>query len=256
MWQSQSQQWSGLQARYREMSDGELLQLAANPEDLTDTAQEVLRAEMASRHLQPAKAEPRTRWASDAFATEPRPISPGISSSILGSAPDIGAQAGESSNLQRGEVLLRQFQDAFELGRACEHLEAAGLRFRIEDASRPSQGIEGYSPAVLNLIVPAADRERAMAVLRKEMGLFPLQEVAEPDAAVDDGTLSEMGTFASLQDAQPVGSALEEARIWHRLTANPEGSAQTEDAFILQVREVDLMRAGDVVAKALGWTEG
>ena len=44
-----------LQRQYGEMSDEELLRLAARPDDLTDFAREVLRGEMQSRHLKAGK---------------------------------------------------------------------------------------------------------------------------------------------------------------------------------------------------------
>ena len=34
--------------------------------------------------------------------------------------------------------------------------------------------------------------------------------------------------------------------------ARADGSAENEDAWLVEVREVDLMKAGDVVEKALG----
>ena len=43
--------WQDLTENYRQMSDGELLELAAKPEDLTDVAQQVLRDEMKLRRL-------------------------------------------------------------------------------------------------------------------------------------------------------------------------------------------------------------
>ena len=52
-----SQMLQRLQENYREMSDGELLGLAAQPEDLTETAREVLRGEMAARGLKAEDAE-------------------------------------------------------------------------------------------------------------------------------------------------------------------------------------------------------
>jgi hypothetical protein len=41
------------------------------------------------------------------------------------------------------------------------------------------------------------------------------------------------------------------ARIWHRISANPEGKVENEDCYTLVVREIDLVRAGDVVEKAM-----
>jgi len=47
--------WQDLTDNYRQMSDGELLELAGKPEDLTDVAQQVLRDEMKKRRLSASK---------------------------------------------------------------------------------------------------------------------------------------------------------------------------------------------------------
>jgi hypothetical protein len=255
----ESQIWARLQERYREMSDGELLEMAASPEDLTDVALQVLRGEMTSRKLklEAQQARPERRWASDAFA-ESSGAATAVPTAILGSAPTLDAMPADDSSAGRDESLLGRFYDAIEVGRMCDCLEAAGVPFRIEDVAKRNANSGGYDspPVALNMIVAKSDRERAMAVLRKEMGLFPLQEVDEADAVVDDGTVSQVGYFGSRADADAVASALEGARIWRRVVANEEGTAETEDAWAVEVKEVDLMRAGDVVEKALGLTEG
>jgi hypothetical protein len=69
---------------------------------------------------------------------------------------------------------------------------------------------------------------------------------------VDDGTESVLGSFGRRPDAEEVGRILEEAGVWHRIVADPEGSVENEDAFTLEVKEVDLVRAGEVVEKAMG----
>ena len=66
------------------------------------------------------------------------------------------------------------------------------------------------------------------------------------------GQLATLGDFGRREDADEVAKVLEEAGIWHRVTANPEGSAEDENAWTLEVREVDLMKAGEVVEKAMG----
>lgn len=50
--------WQDLTDNYRQMSDGELLELAAKPEELTDVAQQVLRDEMKLRRLALKKEAP------------------------------------------------------------------------------------------------------------------------------------------------------------------------------------------------------
>lgn len=248
-----------LQEYYREMSDGELLGVAVKPGDLTDMAREVMRGEMAHRGLKHEAVQPDARptWVGEAL-DQSGWAPPAISGSILGSSPEMEFQPPMSSQVKPGEVSLRVFYDAFEAERACGFLEAAEVPFRVEDVAKPRSGIRVYDspPVALSLIVDKSDRERAMGVLRNEMGLFPLQEVEEADPAVDDGTVATLGDFGRREDADEVVKVLDEARIWHRLTANPEGSAEDENAWILEVREIDLVKAGEVVEKAMGLPEG
>ena len=251
-----------LQESYGGMSDGELLELAAKPDDLTEVAREVLRGEMAARKLKVEAPPPESghRWASDA-STQDRWSGPARPAVVLGSAPVLDTPRGEEEDwLKPGEAWLGVFHDAFEVDRACQLLEEDDVPFRLHDAldgSRPRRGTRADGPGVaLNLIVSGADRERAKATLRKNMGLFPLQEVAEADPIVDDGTVSIVGTFGRRDDADMVAKALDEACIWHRVVANPEGSVANEDAWTLEVREVDLVRAGDEAVKAIRLPEG
>ena len=250
-----SQARERLRAVYARMSDGELLNLAASPGDLTDMARDALRQECKTRDLQLvwSGGEPGTERrgnAHDLMGGVGTPSAAPLSASIVGSSPDLGLQA--EGDLQRDEVLLRTFHDSFEMAKACESLESAEIGFRVQDVSNATDRANGYAPVALNLIVATRDREHAMAVLRAELGLFPLQEVAEPDTVVDDGTVSQVGYFGRREDANEIAGVLQEAGIWNRMVANPEGSVDTEDAWVVEVREVDLMRAGDVVEKALG----
>ncbi len=50
--------WQDLTGNYRQMSDRELLELAANPEELTEVAQQVLRDEMRLRRLEKGRPAP------------------------------------------------------------------------------------------------------------------------------------------------------------------------------------------------------
>jgi hypothetical protein len=245
-----------LQSHYGEMADGELL--AVNPEDLTDLAVEVLRGERSRRGLK-AEAPPEgsmgSRWGFQEREREAAGAVTGrdLPSVILGSQPTLDMAQPENSGVGAGETLLGSFHDAIEVGQACGFLEANEVPFRIEDVAKPRSGIGVYDspPVALNLIVGKADRERAMSILRQKMGLFPLQEVEEADAAVDDGTVATLGDFGRREDADGVGRILDDARIWHRITANPEGTVENEDCYTLVVREIDLVRAGDVVEKAI-----
>ena len=231
-----SQMMQRLQDNYREMSDGELLQLAALPEDLTETAREVLHAEMAARGL---KAEDA---AGDPF----------VSHDVL-PKPEFG------SKLPDGSVVLYTFNDAIEAGEACDRLEESAIEVDVKDVSDKSNvggSFYGGPPVAMQVIVALGDRERAVKILREKMGLFPLQEVEESDPAVDDGTVSTLGLFGRREDADQVAQTLDDARVWHKVSANPEGSEEEENAWTLEVREVDLVKAGELVEKAMGLPEG
>ena len=121
-----------LRKLYAEMSDGELLDMAARPEELTDTARLVLKSEMASRRLEAAVEvqEPGTRWASDlggpgsaATSSGPEP-SPGLAT-FLGSVPVVGGP--DEMDSRPGESYLMVFHDAIQAGQACQALEAAEI---------------------------------------------------------------------------------------------------------------------------------
>jgi hypothetical protein len=225
-----SEMLARLQANYREMSDGELLGLAAEPDDLTEVAREALRGEMAGRKLKVEGAP---------FAAMERDPLP---------KPEVGAE------LAKGMVVLTTFYDAIAAGEACDWLEAAGMDVDVRDVSEKGGlgTMYGGPPVALQVVVAGRDRERAMGILREKMGLFPLQEVEMADAVVDDGSLATVGTFGRREDADEVARVLDDARLWHRVSANADGSAETEDAWTVEVREVDLVKAGDVVEKAFG----
>ena len=238
-----SQMLQRLQDSYREMSDGELLGLAAQPEDLTDTAREVLRGEMAARGLkaEDAEGDPFAALKQAGLMRDPLP------------KPEFGTK------LPDGSVVLYTFNDAIEAGEACDRLEENQIEVDVKDVSDKSSGggsFYGGPPVAMQVIVAVGDRERAVKILREKMGLFPLQEVEESDPAVDDGTVSTLGVFGRREDADRVAQVLDDARVWHKVSANPEGSAEEENAWTLEVREVDLVKAGEVVEKAMGLPEG
>jgi hypothetical protein len=233
-----SQALQRLQEYYGEMSDGELLGIAARPEDLTEMAREVMRGEMAARNLKLEDAP------GDPFTAKAHDMPP---------KPEFGWK------LPNGMVVLTTFHDAIAAGEACDCLEEDGMDVDVRDVSEKSTGggsFYGGPPVALQVIVAVRDRARAVKILREKMGMFPLQEVEEADAVVDDGTVATLGDFGRREDADEVAKVLDEVGIWHRVTANPEGNAAEENAWTLEVREVDLVKAGEVVEKAMGLPEG
>jgi hypothetical protein len=225
-------EWQRLYERYHEMSDGELLELAAGIDDLTEVAGDVLRQEMKSRGLSLPTAE---------LAAVKAPAGSGDHGEIEG--PFHGD----------GLAPLITFYDAIEAGKACRFLEAEAVEFAVQDLSEPQSGLrslEGGPSVSLQLIVEEIDRSRAMLILRRQMGLFPLQEVDVADESVDDGTIAILGGFGRREDADDVAQVLEDAGVWHRIVVNAEGTVEDENCFTLEVREIDMVRAGEVVERA------
>jgi hypothetical protein len=249
-------QWQRLVDLYRAMPDEELLGLAERPGDLTEMAQGVLRSEMASRRLQVEAAE--------GFGVEAGRLAG--AGAYLGTEFYTGAQREPemrpepvAKGLAKGTVVLTTFHDAIAAGEACNYLEAEGMEIEVRDvadAHSASGAFYGGPPVALQIIVQQRDLKRGMEILREKMGLFPGQEVEEADEAIDDGTTAVLGAFGHRDDAEEVARVLEEAGIWNRIAANAEGSVEDEDAYTLEVKEVDLVRAGEVVERGLGLPEG
>jgi hypothetical protein len=249
---------------YRAMGDGEILALATRPDDLTEAAQDALRTEMASRGLQ-ADVEPRMESRSvgrdDPFA--------GVKSfagadsyagvqipTLTQRAPELKPETG--STLEKGSASLMIFHDAIAAGEACRFLEAEGVEIEVRDVAKAHAGGGSFygGPAVaLQIIVAQRELSHAMEVLRKKMGLFPEQEVEVADELVDDGSTVVLGSFGHREDADEVAQILEQATLWHRVVANPDGSLEDEDCYTLEVKEIDLERAGEIVESAMNLPE-
>jgi hypothetical protein len=171
-------EWQRLYERYHAMSDGELLGLAGDIDDLTEIAADVLRQEMQGRRMEVENPAP--------VASFSPPDGPGWWNPV-------------ASKTQTGKSPLITFHDAMEASRAGDFRDAHEIGFEMKDYSSLNPMGRQVS---LQLIVNGSDRERAMEVLREAVGLFPLQEVEVPDAPVDDGAVSTLGDFAQREDAE------------------------------------------------------
>ncbi len=252
-YQLDSEMQSRLARHYQQVSDAELLDSVARLDDLTPMAQEVVHAELNARGLQRAWSDgssasasardiaPQEEWLPDPYGTS-RPTLP---------RPEFG------SPIEKGRIALITLYDAMDAGQACDALDQDGIDVEVRDLSQAEGGgfFYGGRPVALQLIVGEQDRDRAVTLLRQKMGLFPLEQIAEPDTIEDDGTIATVGQFARRSDAEDVARVLTDAKVWNRITPNPDGSAETEDAFLVEVREVDLIGAGELVEKALNLPE-
>lgn len=229
-----------LEGLYRAMGDEELVELASRPEDLTQTASQVLAAEMRRRGMEAAEAS---------RAEQPEDFGETVG------LPAAGDLMPENLGATGPEIELITFHDALTAGRACELLEEAGIPFHLTDVSGPKDGLRSFDagpPVALRVTVAMEEVQRGQAVLRRKMGLFPLENIAVPDEPVDDGTRASVGYSKTRGEAEEIAGVLTRAGIWNEVREGPEAE---EHPFSVEVREMDLFAAGDVVEKALGVEE-
>lgn len=141
------QNWRSLTDNYAQMSDGELIVLAEDFRDLTDTAQRVLRDEMRKRNLGDLQSYAENK------------------SGILRAEPDTGATReigdGESSDAFDWKHVLRENCSNEEASQIYEVLKRAGIECWI-DRSR------NYLPVTdpgVRVLVASEQLEAAQAIL-------------------------------------------------------------------------------------------
>jgi hypothetical protein len=230
------EEFDRLRGIYRDMGDAELMELGGKLGDLTGKAREALTEELEERGL-PA---PTYAEGLDPTGEVGMPTAADLMPGYLGAVAP--------------EMELRIFYDAMEAGRACEFLDEAGIPFHVADMTEERSGLgtlDGGPAVALRVAVPLTDFERAKAILRKGMGLFPLQEIETADEMVDDGTRTAVGYFSTKEDAEEIAGILTGAGFRYWLKENPEGSEAEENRYAVEVREVDLFAAGEAVDKAL-----
>ena len=190
--------WQRLTVHYRELSDDELRELAADFNDLTETAQQVLRTEMRSRGL----GDPETGSPAPLASNAPlaAPFAVGASASIhdptvnpliaFGRSPELVPDTPNVPSEEDGPVeytwktLLCECDTAQEASELSESLRQAGIESWIE-GPKPS----AYSAyASLDLINPrvlvAADQlEQARAIAARPI---PPEIVEESEAEVPE----------------------------------------------------------------------
>ena len=249
-----------LQRLYHEMGDEHLLDLADDADDLTDEARLVLTNELRERGLTPAPhaAAPPIVAASDEPVEET--VEPereqGFGAGVPGMFPG-GATAMEQAleapqTRKDGLTTLISFYDGMQLAKACEILEADNIQPVIEPIA--GDALSGVPPR-FEVWLDKGQIERAQALLRLKMGLFPGAEIDGDDegAEADEGD----GVVAMFETA----SEAEEARA---MLANGgiEGTVKRsvdEDSdavtWQLSVEPSEQERAIEIVATGMGLGE-
>ena len=207
-------EWQTLTAHYREMSDGELRELAADFNDLTETAQQVLSTEMRSRALGDPEAASAAPLASNAppamnaspAAPLPRNSAPEVSDSIIERAalafgahppelvPDISDAASEIDGPVEftWKTVLCDCDTHEEAWELTEALKQAGIESWIDrpQAFSPNharlEGLPGFQligMARPRVLVAADQLEQARAIAARPI---PPEIVEESETEVSD----------------------------------------------------------------------
>ena len=197
-------EWQTLTTHYREMSDGELRELAADFNDLTETAQQVLRTEMRSRGLSDPEAASAVPLASNAppamnaspAAPVPRNSAPEVSDSSVERAggafgarppelvPDTPNPDDEDNGLHEytWKTVLCDCDTPEEAWQLSEALKQAGIQSWI-DGLRPRSGYTGFDLPNPRVLVAADQLEQARAIAARPI---PPEIVEESETEVSD----------------------------------------------------------------------
>ncbi len=237
-----------LRRLYRETGDEHLLDMSTDMGDLTDDAQVALTEELRRRGLT-ARREV-TPFAADgtgsaAVIDEPAEersyaFGAGIPGIVPGGEPAVEQALEPGGEVRLGMAALITFVDGLELARACEALDEAGIAPAIEQLG----GDEAVGTTPRHEVwVEAGELERARAVLRAAMGLFPPPEGEDfADDGAGDGVV---GTFETHTEAEQVKALLENERI-------PATVTSEDEEYVVRVAPGDQERALSVVAARLG----
>jgi len=216
-----AQYWQDLTANYRQMSDGELLELAEKPEELTEVAQQVLRDEMRLRRLTLAKPElPKIQNPTAAIHREP--------SSYRYEFSEHDGDEGASEYTWKTQ--LCECETAQQAWQLAEALRRAGIDTWIQGAaSSRARALDVTYPRVL---VAADQLEQAQAIAAQ-----PIPQDILDEFRVDEESESESFELPKcpkcgapdpvLESADPVNSWICEACVAEWSDAEP---ASAEDA--------------------------
>ena len=229
-----------LERVYGEFGDGQLLALAEDQGNLTDAARAALMAELGKRGLQGEVAPPHELE---------QGFGPGIPGIFLGGASAVETALEPGGEIEGGWANLISFFDGHELSRACDALAAATIEPQVHAID--GDAMIGVPPR-FEVWVAEADVTRAQALLRAQLGLFPLPEQPDTDE-IDDGTLVPMASIATRLEADEVMRILASEDVTARLRTPDYGSPQDGDqTYTVEVRPSQLDRALELVEARLG----
>jgi ribosomal protein L37AE/L43A len=212
-------EWRRLTEHYRQMRDGELRELAANFDDLTDTAKQALRTEFRSRGFGDPSAMPDPRW----WKLSPLPsgsnemeepnssrgtgafwFTPGSRVADLGEMPtDDDSEPSEDSPREfTWKVPLCECDESIEAWQLGEALRRAGIECWVEWA-------RNWDRRYTRILVPADKLDEAHAIANRPI---PQEIVDESKIVVPE---FETPVCPRCRAADPVLRGVDPSNLWH-----------------------------------------
>ncbi len=235
-----------LERMYGELGDEHLRDLAGDRESLTADGQMALARVLAARGMAagPAAETPLPAMPGEELEQGFTPGIPGVIPSGAGTME----QALEHGGARRdGMVRLITLFDGTDLTKACAVLEAQNFDFALEPMERDEQS---GAPTSFAIWVDEGDETAGQDLLRKQMGLFPLAEVAGEQGAEYADDLMTLGEFETSTEAERVKSLLAGAGIGCSVVS--EENAHGEMLHTVEVQGSDLERGLQVAQRGLG----
>jgi hypothetical protein len=228
------QEWQRLTAEYREKYDGELLELARDYADLTEPAQQVLRAEMRSRGLadpQAARTAPAesATWHDPHFQSQLRNKEKDANSTL---APITGGLGGKTPALVSDEDEVVEDEAGphdytwYTYLCECETIEQAIQLCEVLRQAKIDCGYESRGLVYPRVHVAADQLDQARAIAAKPI----------PQEIIDDSKIEEpdyvVPRCPKCGAEDPVLESVEPSNTWHceqcdaRWTESPPATAE------------------------------
>ncbi len=175
MFRNPAEDWRALTDRYRAMGDEELVELARDFNDLTPTAQQILRDELRLRKMGDPLARP-AEWTATSSPSAIHPSMGRVDSSFGPSAPRLVMDAADAPGDSGGAVeytwktLLCNCKDQRQAWQITEVLRRTGIESWLEDprsymTSRAMQEVV-VDDGSIRILVAADQLEAARAILQ------------------------------------------------------------------------------------------
>jgi Zn ribbon nucleic-acid-binding protein len=209
--------WQDLSENYRQMSDGELLELAEKPEDLTEVARQVLRDEIRRRGLDEKPADTQMIAASNAGTPARIHWEPASYRNAFSSIEEEKDDAHEYT----WKVVLTECASPEEAWQVAETLRRSGIESWIRRYNPFSQ-YEGNVPAVL-VAADELERARVIAAMPIPQDIIDESQIKLPEFALPVCPDCGSTDGALLESADPVN-------VWSCEACGAEWSDEDESA--------------------------